>query len=110
MTGNDKTGAIRQDAFGDCRDSGIVAQVLGGVRANVVITSPPYATQREYDLSSGCEPIPPQKYVGWYSAVAANVARILADDGSYFLNIKAHAEDGERNLYVMDFVLAHRRM
>ena len=30
-------------------------------------------------------------------------------DGSYFLNIKAHADEGERNLYVMDLVLAHRR-
>jgi hypothetical protein len=29
---------------------------------------------------------------------------VLAPDGSYFLNIKAHADEGERNLYVMDLV------
>ena len=95
---------------GDCRDSGVVAQVLDGAHATVVITSPPYTTQREYDPSSGFEPIPPEKYVGWYALVAANIAPILADDGSYFLNIKEHANDGERNLYVKDLVLAHRRL
>ena len=41
--------------------------------------------------------------------MAANIAAILADDGSYFLNIKAHADDGERSLYVMDLVIAHKR-
>jgi DNA modification methylase len=94
---------------GDCRDSRAVAQVLDGARANVVITSPPYAAQREYDSASGFQPVPPEKYVGWYALVAANIAAFLADGGSYFLNIKPHAEDGERHLYVMDLVLAHRR-
>jgi hypothetical protein len=41
--------------------------------------------------------------------VAANVESMLAPDGSYFLNIKEHAESGERSLYVKDPVLAHRR-
>jgi len=95
---------------GDCRDSGVVAQVLEGVRANIVITSPPYATQREYDPSSGFQPVTPEEYVGWYALVAANMATILAEDGSYFLNIKEHSDDGERNLYVKDLVLAHRRL
>ena len=36
-------------------------------------------------------------------------SRCWLPDGSYFLNIKAHADEGERNLYVMDLVLAHRR-
>ena len=94
---------------GDCRDYGTVAQLLDGARANVVITSPPYATQREYDPASGFRPVPPEEYGEWYRDVAANIAAILADDGSYLLNIKAHADEGERNLYVMDLVLAHRR-
>ena len=34
---------------------------------------------------------------------------VLAEDGSYFLNIKEHADEGERNLYVKDLVIAHRR-
>ena len=48
---------------GDCRDSGTVAQLFHGARANVVITSPPYATQREYDPASGFKPVPPEEYV-----------------------------------------------
>jgi site-specific DNA-methyltransferase (adenine-specific) len=94
---------------GDCRDRATIDKLMAGARANVAITSPPYATQREYDPSSGFKPIPPDEYVEWYRAVAAGIESVLAVDASYFLNIKAHAEDGERNLYVMDLVLAHRR-
>jgi DNA modification methylase len=54
--------------------------------------------------------VPPDEYCDWFRDVAANIQTILAPDGSYFLNIKAHADEGERNLYVMDLVLAHRRM
>jgi DNA modification methylase len=95
---------------GDCRDRSVVEKLMAGTQANVVFTSPPYATQREYDPSSGFQPIPPEKYVGWYALVATNIAAVLADDGSYFLNIKAHAEDGERHMYVMDLAFAHRRL
>ena len=84
-------------------------QLLDGARANVCITSPPYATQREYDPSTGFRPIPPEEYVRLVSRRGANVAAVLADDGSYFLNIKEHADDGERSLYVKDLVIAHRR-
>jgi DNA modification methylase len=94
---------------GDCRDRSVVARLLDGRKANLVVTSPPYATQREYDQASGFKPIPPDRYVSWYRAVADCIAAILATNGSYFLNIKPHAEDGERSLYVMDLVLAHRR-
>src|ERR1019366_4280582 len=95
---------------GDCRDLAVVGKLLAGARAAVAITSPPYATQREYDPTSGVKPVPPEEYVEWYRAVAAGIESVLAPDGSYFLNIKAHADDGERNLYVMDLVLAHQRV
>ena len=94
---------------GDCRDAAAVARLFDGRQANVDVTSPPYATQREYDTSSGFKPVPPEEYVGWFRAVAAGVESVLAPDGSYLLNIKAHADEGERNLYVMDLVLAHKR-
>jgi len=94
---------------GDCRDLATVQKLLDGARPSVCITSPPYATQREYDAASGFKPIPPDEYVAWYKDVAANIATVLADDGSYFLNIKEHAAEGERSLYVKDLVIAHRR-
>jgi DNA modification methylase len=94
---------------GDCRDLATVQKLLAGSRANVAITSPPYASQREYDSSSGFTPVPQDEYVEWFRAVAAGIESILAADGSYFLNIKEHAVDGERCLYVKDLVLAHKR-
>lgn len=94
---------------GDCRDRGVVVRLFEGREANVAITSPPYATQREYDPASGFEPVPPERYVAWFKDVAAGIESVLASDGSYFLNIKPHAEEGERHTYVMDLVLAHKR-
>ncbi|HEV2171148.1 MAG TPA: site-specific DNA-methyltransferase, partial [Candidatus Binatus sp.] len=94
---------------GDCRDLTVVMELMGSHKANVAITSPPYASQRAYDPSSGFKPIHPDQYVAWYADVAENVATILAPDGSYFLNIKEHADGGERSLYVKDLVLAHKR-
>jgi DNA modification methylase len=94
---------------GDCRELSMVARLLDGTNASLVITSPPYATQREYDPASGFKPVAPEDYVAWYRAVAATIAAVLAPDGSYLLNIKEHAADGERHLYVKDLVIAHKR-
>jgi DNA modification methylase len=94
---------------GDCRDPDVVGRLFDGAQANMVFTSPPYATQREYDPSSGFQPVRPEEYCNWFRDVARNIATVLAADGSYFLNIKEHAEDGERSLYVKDLVIAHQR-
>jgi DNA modification methylase len=95
---------------GDCREPTDVDTLLAGAEINLAFTSPPYAEQREYDKSSGFKPIPPDEYVEWFQMVQANVAAHLADDGSWFVNIKEHAEDGQRVLYVKDLTLAHVRM
>jgi DNA modification methylase len=94
---------------GDCRDRDVVHRLLNGARANLVVTSPPYATQREYDPESGFTPVPPEAYCNWFRPVAANIAAVLASDGSYFLNIKEHADGGQRSLYVKDLLIAHVR-
>jgi DNA modification methylase len=110
---------------GDCRDLAVVAKLLESDSGkfsrifppakttarpvSLCITSPPYASQRAYDPASGFKPIRPEEYSAWYSAVAANIAAILAFDASYFLNIKPHADAGQRTLYVMDLVIAHVR-
>jgi hypothetical protein len=77
---------------GDCRDSGTLARLLDGAEVTVAITSPPYASQREYDQASGFTPTPPDEYVAWYRGVAAVIESMLASDGSYFLNIKEHSD------------------
>lgn len=94
---------------GDCRELSTVARLLEGGKSNLVITSPPYATQREYDPASGFKPVAPEDYVEWYRDVAATIAAVLAPDGSLLLNIKEHASDGERHLYVKDLIIAHKR-
>ena len=47
---------------GDCRELSTVARLMDGAKANMVITSPPYATQREYDPASGFKPVAPEDY------------------------------------------------
>jgi site-specific DNA-methyltransferase (adenine-specific)/site-specific DNA-methyltransferase (cytosine-N4-specific) len=90
---------------GDCREPASWARLLGGVKANGVFTSPPYAEQRKEQYGG----TPAAEYVAWWEAVQANVKAHLAPDGSFFVNIKPHCEAGERVLYVFDLVLAMKR-
>ena len=92
---------------GDCRDREAILRLFEDCKANVVVTSPPYASQREYDPASGFRPVVPADYIEWYRDVAASIESVLAPDGSYFLNIKEHAEDGQRLLYVKNLTIAH---
>lgn len=94
---------------GDCRDADDVNALLGGDKVNIAFTSPPYASQRKYDEESGFKPIHPDEYVDWFEAVQRNVAAHIADDGSWFVNIKAASDGGAKLLYVLDLVLAHVR-
>lgn len=94
---------------GDSRDAATWARLMGGAKANVVFTSPPYASQRKYDESSGFKPIPPDEYVAWWEPLQACVAAHLASDGSFFVNIKAASDGLDTELYVLDLVLSHAR-
>jgi len=113
----EKWGVVRGDVWqcgehfvicGDCREPETWARLLskaGVGKVNGVFTSPPYAEQRKEQYGG----VPVDKYVDWWEAVQANVRANLADDGSFFVNIKPHCENGERVLYVFDLVLAMRR-
>ena len=94
---------------GDCRDKSMVRQAVGDRDVVVAFTSPPYAAQRGYDPESGFSPIPPEKYLDWFSSVQENVRDVLAQDGSWFVNIKEHTDRGQRHIYVKDLVIAHVR-
>lgn len=72
---------------------------------DVIFTSPPYAERRKNCYSS----ISTKEYVAWFKPIAIEIKRILKNEGSFFINIKSHAEDGERSLYVMDLVLTIKR-
>ncbi len=90
---------------GDSTKAEDVALLMDGHKVNVCVTSPPYAQQRERQYGG----IAPESYVEWFEPIAANIATVLSDDGSFFLNIKEHCEDGQRHLYVKDLTLAHVR-
>lgn len=95
-----------------CADARLAATwvtLCDGDRINLAFTSPPYADRRTYDESSGFRPVPPDEYVEWFAPVAAGVAAHLADNGSWFVNIKAGADGLDTELYVLDLVLAHVR-
>lgn len=94
---------------GDSTKAEDVERLMDGHAINMAFTSPPYASQRKYDESSGFKPIPPDQFVKWFEPIAANVRRHLTQDGSWFVNIKEHCEDGQRSLYVKDLTIAHVR-
>ena len=94
---------------GDSTKDSDVKRLMAGNEINIAFTSPPYASQRKYDESSGFKPIPPDMFVDWFKPIAENVKKHLAKDGSWFVNIKEHCEDGQRSLYVKDLTLAHVR-
>lgn len=93
---------------GDCREPDTWTSLLSAAgvgKVNGVFTSPPYAEQRKKQYGG----VATDKYVEWWEAVQSNVRASLADDGSFFVNIKPHCENGERVLYVLDLVLAMKR-
>ena len=68
---------------------------------NIVFTSPPYADRRKKCYTS----ISTEKYVEWFKPIGLEIKRVLKDDGSFFLNIKPHTNNGERSLYVFELII-----
>lgn len=84
-----------------CGDSTKQKEVsLGLGKVQAILTSPPYADRR----SDFYESIPEDKYLDWWGKAQKHWKQALLDAGSFFLNIKPHARDGERSLYVFDLV------
>lgn len=94
---------------GDCRNADDVQRLFGDKKAQIAITSPPYAEQRANFTTNEYGGIPEDEYVDWFHAVQSNVHENLVDGGSFFINIKPHSSAGERVLYVFDLVLAMKR-
>lgn len=72
---------------------------------NLIFTSPPYADARKHTYGG----LAPDDYVEWFLTRSREMWRILAPDGSFVLNIKEKAVDGERHPYVLDLILALKR-
>lgn len=92
---------------GDSTKGEDVGRVMGGQRADLCFTSPPYASQRKYDESSGFKPIKPSEYVEWWGRAQSGIRATLKQSGSLILNIKEAADEGQKQDYVKRLVLRH---
>jgi len=68
---------------------------------DLIVTSPPYADRRKKTYGG----IHPDKYVDWFLPKSKEFLRILKPSGTYILNIKEKAENGERHTYVINLIL-----
>lgn len=87
---------------GDAKE---ILQLLPDKCINLVVTSPPYGSRRKGTYGG----INPDKYAQWFLPISEQLKRVLSDSGSFVLNIKENAEDGERHTYVLELVLAMRK-
>ena len=72
---------------------------------DLIITSPPYADRRAKTYGG----IKPEQYVEWFLPRSEQFLRVLKPTGSFVLNIKEKAENGERHTYVLELILALRK-
>jgi len=72
---------------------------------NLIVTSPPYVDRRNNTYGG----IKPDKYVEWFLPRSAEFLRVLRPDGTFILNIKEKAINGERHIYVIELILEMRR-
>ena len=94
---------------GDSTKAEDVERLMDGATINMAFTSPPYASQRDYDKSSGFKPIPEDEFVDWWNPIQAAIKDRISSDGSFFVNIKPACNGLERSMYVFDLVLAMKR-
>jgi len=88
--------------LGDCLD---VLKTYPDHCIDLIVTSPPYADQRASTYGG----IKPDDYVQWFLPRSEQFLRVLKPGGSFVLNIKEKAVDGERHTYVLELILALRK-
>jgi len=72
---------------------------------DLIFTSPPYSNQRGKTYGG----ISPHKYVDWFLPISQQLLRVLKPSGTFMLNIKEQAINGERSTYVLELILALRK-
>jgi DNA modification methylase len=72
---------------------------------DLIVTSPPYADRRKNTYGG----IAPEKYVDWFIPRSKQFLRVLKPSGTFILNIKEKAENGERHTFVLELILALRK-
>ncbi len=88
--------------LGDSRD---VLKTLDDNSIDLIFTSPPYADRRIHTYGG----IKPENYVEWFLPISEQLLRVIKPTGTFILNIKEKAENGERHTYVLELILALRK-
>lgn len=87
---------------GDARDE---LRHVQSDSVDLVFTSPPYAERRKSTYGG----VRADEYVHWFLQISEELYRVLKPSGTFVLNIKEHAANGERNTYVIELILALRQ-
>lgn len=87
---------------GDCLD--VLKQYPDGF-FDLIVTSPPYADKRKNTYGG----VSPDRYVDWFLPRSLEFLRVLKPTGTFVLNIKEKAENGERHTFVIELILGLRK-
>lgn len=72
---------------------------------DLIITSPPYADARKHTYGG----VSVHEYVEWFMPRADEFKRVLKPTGTFILNIKEKAVNGERHTYVLELILEMKK-
>ena len=87
-----------------CADARTILAALPDNSVNLVLTSPPYALHFKKEYGN----VAKDDYVAWFLTFARDIFRVLADDGSFVLNIGGSYNKGEptRSIYHFKLMIA----
>lgn len=102
MTGKKRLESYNKIVCGDCEE---VLKDLPDNCIDLIFTSPPYADRRKETYGG----IHPDRYVGWFLSKSKEFLRVLKPTGTFILNIKEIAFNGERHTYVIELILEMRK-
>ncbi len=88
--------------LGDCL---AILKALPDDCFDLIFTSPPYADNRKKTYKG----VTIGHYVEWFLPISWELKRILKPEGSFILNIKERAVNGERQTYVLELILAMKK-
>ncbi len=88
-----------------CGDCAAVLQSFPDECVDLIVTSPPYVECRKKTYGG----IHPDHYVDWFLPRSQEFLRVLKRTGTFILNIKEKAINGERHTYVIELIMALRK-
>jgi site-specific DNA-methyltransferase (adenine-specific) len=88
--------------LGDCAE---VLKIIPDGKIDLIVTSPPYADNRKSTYGG----VPIKTYVKWFLPISLELKRVLSPTGSFILNIKERAVNGERQTYVIELILEMKK-